>query len=213
MKVKGNLKAVVPNTSSHHSNGNVFAANQVPNATKQRQRINRTTCINRQQISVNNTSSPYGSNSSHIPSPGSCSTVPQTQPQQACSNLKPFQHITPKGRRIRVTEYSKKVDLSNCPQLTSAILLLSLIPASYFTDPMQRKIIEQCCISSGHPIRENYEFPQKLLDTLIFEAVQELDISKCRRLLIEHGVDYLNQFICSSVPQGGYRHAFGDGSA
>ncbi|XP_050875319.1 uncharacterized protein LOC127078952 [Lathyrus oleraceus] len=27
MKVKGNLKAVVPNTSSHHSNGNVFAAN------------------------------------------------------------------------------------------------------------------------------------------------------------------------------------------
>ncbi|KAI5426055.1 hypothetical protein KIW84_031761 [Lathyrus oleraceus] len=37
--------------------------------------------------------------------------------------------------RIRVTEYSKKVDLSNCPQLTSAMLLLSLIPASFFTNP------------------------------------------------------------------------------
>ncbi|CAL5208538.1 unnamed protein product [Lathyrus oleraceus] len=39
MKVKGNLKAVVPTTSSHHSNGNVFAANQVPNATKHRKNV------------------------------------------------------------------------------------------------------------------------------------------------------------------------------
>ncbi|KAI5445711.1 hypothetical protein KIW84_013801 [Lathyrus oleraceus] len=32
-----------------------------------------------------------------------------------------------------------------------------------------------------------------MLDTLIFEAVQELDISRCRRLLIEHAVDYFSQ--------------------
>ncbi|CAL5194201.1 unnamed protein product [Lathyrus oleraceus] len=116
------------------------------------------------------------------------------------SGYSDLQHL-----RIRVTEYSKKIDLSNCPQLTSAILLLSLIPASYFMDPMQRKIIEQFCISSGHPIRENYEFPQKLLDTLIFEAVQEVDISKCRRLLIEHAVDYFSQsFPSLKILKAGY---------
>jgi hypothetical protein len=87
----------------------------------------------------------------------------------------------------------QKIDLSNCPQITSAILLLSLIPASYLTDPMQRKIIEQFFINSGHPIKEKYEFPQKLLEPIIFEAVQEVDISKCRTLLIEHAVDCFSQ--------------------
>lgn len=44
----------------------------------------------RQQNSMNNASSPYGGNSSHIPSPGSCNTVPQTQP-----NSSPFHSPTP----------------------------------------------------------------------------------------------------------------------
>ncbi|XP_039683385.1 BTB/POZ domain-containing protein FBL11 isoform X3 [Medicago truncatula] len=104
------------------------------------------------------------------------------------SGYSDLQHL-----RIRVTEYSKKIDLSNCPQITSAILLLSLIPESYLTDPMQRKIIEQFFNNSGHPIQEKYEFPQKLLETFIFEAVQEVDISKCRRLLIEHAVNCFSQ--------------------
>ncbi|CAI8614818.1 unnamed protein product [Vicia faba] len=116
------------------------------------------------------------------------------------SGYSDLQHL-----RIRVTEYSKKIDLSNCPQLTSAILLLSLIPASYFTDSTQRKIIEQFFISSGHPIRESCEFPQKLLHTFIFEAVQEVDISKCRRLLIEHAVDYFSQsFPSLKILKAGY---------
>ncbi|XP_045795974.1 BTB/POZ domain-containing protein FBL11 isoform X1 [Trifolium pratense] len=104
------------------------------------------------------------------------------------SGYSDLQHL-----RIRITEYSKKIDLSNCPQITSAILLLSLIPASYLTDPMQRKIIEQFFINSGHPIEEKYEFPPKLLEPVIFEAVQEVDISKCRTLLIEHAVDCFSQ--------------------
>jgi len=87
----------------------------------------------------------------------------------------------------------QKIDLSSCPQITSAILLLSLIPASYLTDPIQRKIIKQFFINSGHPIQEKYELPQKLLETYIFEAVQEVDISKCRRLLIEHAVNCFSQ--------------------
>ncbi|KAI5397189.1 hypothetical protein KIW84_063129 [Lathyrus oleraceus] len=43
----------------------------------------------RQQNSVNNASSPYGGNSPHIPSPSSCSTVAQTQP-----NSSPFHSPT-----------------------------------------------------------------------------------------------------------------------
>ncbi|XP_073222114.1 BTB/POZ domain-containing protein FBL11 isoform X2 [Cicer arietinum] len=104
------------------------------------------------------------------------------------SGYSDLQHL-----RIRLTEHSKKMDLSNCPQITSAILLLSLTPASYPTDPVRKEIIEQFFISSGHPIRDKYELPQKLLETFIFEAVQEVDISKCRRLFIEHAVDCLSQ--------------------
>lgn len=83
----------------------------------------------------------------------------------------------------------QKVDLSNCPQITSAILLLSLIPSSYLTDPMQKKNIEEFFINSGHPIKEKCAFQHKLFETFIFEAVKEVDISKCRRLPIEHAVD------------------------
>ncbi|XP_061340254.1 BTB/POZ domain-containing protein FBL11 [Gastrolobium bilobum] len=98
--------------------------------------------------------------------------------------------------RIRLTEYLKKVNLSGCPQITSAILLLSVIPSSYLTDPMQKKIIKQFFINSGHPIRDECAFPQQLLKTFTFEAVQEVDISKCGRLCIEHAVDCF----CKSFP-------------
>ncbi|RDY08801.1 BTB/POZ domain-containing protein FBL11, partial [Mucuna pruriens] len=91
--------------------------------------------------------------------------------------------------RIRLTEYSKKVNLSGCPQITSTILLLSLIPQSYLTYPTQKKIIEQLFINCGHPIRDKRVFSQKLSETFTFEVVQEVDISKCRNLLIEHAVD------------------------
>ena len=90
----------------------------------------------------------------------------------------------------------QKVNLSDCPQITSAILLLSLVPSSYITDPAQKKIIEQSFINSTHPEKDRCAFPQRLLQTITFEAVQEVDISKCRRFLIEHAVEYF----CNSFP-------------
>ncbi|KAK7396655.1 hypothetical protein VNO78_17811 [Psophocarpus tetragonolobus] len=104
-------------------------------------------------------------------------------------SLDTFEYSDLHHLRIRLTEYSKKLNLSGCPQITSAILLLSLIPQSYLTDPMQKKIIKHFFINCGHPIRDNYAFPQNLSETFTFEAVQEVDISKCRNLLIEHAVD------------------------
>nr|KYP71091.1 LRR and BTB/POZ domain-containing protein FBL11 [Cajanus cajan] len=89
-----------------------------------------------------------------------------------------------------------RVNLSGCPQITSTILLLSLIPQSCLTDPMQKNIIKQLFINCGHPIRDKCVFTQNLSKTLTFEAVQEVDISKCRYLLIEHAVDCF----CKSFP-------------
>ncbi|KAK8473609.1 hypothetical protein PHAVU_001G188000 [Phaseolus vulgaris] len=92
--------------------------------------------------------------------------------------------------RIRLTEYSKKMDLSGCPQITSTILRLSLIPQSYLTVPMQKKIIENLFINCEHPVRDKWVFPQNLSEeTLSFEAVQEVDMSKCQKLCVEHAVD------------------------
>ncbi|XP_027350057.1 BTB/POZ domain-containing protein FBL11 isoform X2 [Abrus precatorius] len=110
--------------------------------------------------------------------------------------LDTFEHSDLQHLRIRLTEYSKKVNLSDCPQITSTLLLLSLIPPSYLIDPVQKKIIKQFFINCGHPARDKYAFPQKMLETLTFEAVQEVDISKCRNLLIKHAVDCF----CKSFP-------------
>ncbi|KAK7337205.1 hypothetical protein VNO77_17768 [Canavalia gladiata] len=111
-------------------------------------------------------------------------------------SLDTFEYSDLQNLRIRLTEYSKKVNLSDCPQITSAILLLSLIPQSYLMDPMQNKIIEQFFINCRRPIRDQCAFLQKLLENITFNAVQEVDISKCRNLRIQHAVDCF----CKSFP-------------
>ncbi|XP_052728814.1 BTB/POZ domain-containing protein FBL11 isoform X2 [Vigna angularis] len=105
-------------------------------------------------------------------------------------SLDTFKYSDSYQLRIRLTEYSKKVNLSGCPQITSTILRLSLIPQSYLTDPIQKKIIEKLFISCKHPVRDRWVFPQNLSEeTLTFEAVQEVDISKCQNLHVELAVD------------------------
>ncbi|KAE8735081.1 Transcriptional corepressor SEUSS [Hibiscus syriacus] len=54
--------------------------------------LHQNSMSSRQQNSMNNASSPYGGNSLQIPSPGSSTTIPQTQAQ---SNPSPFQSPTP----------------------------------------------------------------------------------------------------------------------
>ncbi|TXG58310.1 hypothetical protein EZV62_016139 [Acer yangbiense] len=85
-----------------------------------------------------------------------------------------------KHLRIRLTEYSERVNLSGCPQITSAILLLSLLHPSHSMDPASRKVIKQSlinleCLDKG---RISLSLPP----TLSFEAVQEVNISKCPRI-------------------------------
>ncbi|KAL5570633.1 hypothetical protein UlMin_027208 [Ulmus minor] len=84
--------------------------------------------------------------------------------------------------RIRLTKYSKKVDLSSCPQITSVMLLLSLLPSVYSTDPTLIK-----CITQFH-----YPISRGSLPILTFETVQEVNISKCPRLNLEAAIECLS---------------------
>ncbi|PON55995.1 hypothetical protein TorRG33x02_297610, partial [Trema orientale] len=93
------------------------------------------------------------------------------------------------GFRIRLTRYSKKMNLSSCPQITSAILLLSLLPSSNCTDSMLRRSIKQLLTKLESLDRDPYSISLELLPLLSFEAVQEVDISKCQRLHLRAAIE------------------------
>ena len=90
----------------------------------------------------------------------------------------------------------QKVDISGCPQITFEILLLSLIPCSYIVDSELRKSIEQSLINLKHLNQNQYAISAGLLPILNFEAVQEVDISKCSRLHLEAAIECF----CKSFP-------------
>lgn len=98
--------------------------------------------------------------------------------------------------RIRLTKYTKKVDISGCPQITVELLLLSVIPCSYIMDSKLRKSIEQSLINLKHLDRKQYAISPGLLPILTFEAVQDVDISKCSRLHFEAAIECF----CKSFP-------------
>lgn len=80
----------------------------------------------------------------------------------------------PADLRVRLTEYTKKLDLSGCTQLNEAILLLSVLPETYFTNPMWRKSLKS--------FLSNPEDDARNQEQSSFETVEEVDISKCQRL-------------------------------
>jgi hypothetical protein len=83
----------------------------------------------------------------------------------------------------------QKVNLSGCPQITLAIMLLSLLPSSHAVEPALRNIVKQISL-----ILESLEEGDKCLNLLCllpmssFEAVQEVDISKCPKLHLEAAI-------------------------
>ncbi|XP_034694533.1 BTB/POZ domain-containing protein FBL11 isoform X2 [Vitis riparia] len=90
----------------------------------------------------------------------------------------------------------QKVDNSGCPQITVELLLLSVIPCSYIMDSKLRKSIEQSLINLKHLDRKQYAISPGLLPILTFEAVQDVDISKCSRLHFEAAIECF----CKSFP-------------
>ncbi|WRX23265.1 BTB/Kelch-associated - like 1 [Theobroma cacao] len=91
--------------------------------------------------------------------------------------------------RIRLTEYSKRVDLSGCLQITTMILLLSLLPNTHSVGSALRKSIEESISNLEQADGSKYQIPQGLLPTLSFEAVQEVDISGCLKLHLEAAIE------------------------
>lgn len=76
----------------------------------------------------------------------------------------------------------QKVNLSGCPQMTSAILLLSVLDLSHCLDPTSRKIFE--CLD-----KDQSRIPLGFLPIFSFEAVQEVNICKCHALHLESAVE------------------------
>ncbi|CAH9099417.1 unnamed protein product [Cuscuta europaea] len=87
--------------------------------------------------------------------------------------------------RIRLTKYTKKVDLSGCPQISPAILLLSVLHPSNSMDPIVKEKIKQHFLTFKHHIGDNTEVSWQIFPILTFEGVQEVDISNCQMPLLK----------------------------
>ncbi|XP_058088680.1 LOW QUALITY PROTEIN: BTB/POZ domain-containing protein FBL11 [Magnolia sinica] len=87
--------------------------------------------------------------------------------------------------QIRLTEYTKRIDLSGCTQITMAFLLLSTLPSSRNTDTSLRKRMQQFFIETDCLNRNRFRITQESLATLSFEAICEVDISRCPRLHLD----------------------------
>ncbi|KAK6152320.1 hypothetical protein DH2020_014955 [Rehmannia glutinosa] len=83
---------------------------------------------------------------------------------------------------------AQKVDVSSCPQLTTGLFLLSMLP-SRGADLILRKIIKKSSINHGNSVGDGLQISQALGQMLTFETVQELDISNCPSLSLESAID------------------------
>ncbi|KAL9260819.1 BTB/POZ domain-containing protein [Drosera capensis] len=81
--------------------------------------------------------------------------------------------------RVRITKYSKKLDISSCPQITSGILFLSLLPSSHSLDPLLEEYARQALMDHQYLRSHLLKRPQSAFPTLSFDSVLEIDISKC----------------------------------
>ncbi|KAJ0726600.1 putative chromatin remodeling & transcription regulator BTB-POZ family [Helianthus annuus] len=87
--------------------------------------------------------------------------------------------------KIRLTEFTQRVDLAGCPQITPVVLLLSMLPSSFSLEPLTRNKIVQLLINH-ESLRGN---SCELWSRLTFEAMHEIDISNCPMLHLEDAVE------------------------
>lgn len=76
--------------------------------------------------------------------------------------------------RIRLTEFTKNLDLSGCPQISAANLSLSLHSCSWNSAPREGPMPKKLDLMNPSS--------QGLLQILSFKSVVELDLSKCSNL-------------------------------
>ncbi|KAL6514373.1 hypothetical protein OROHE_019115 [Orobanche hederae] len=93
--------------------------------------------------------------------------------------------------RFRLTKYTQKVDVSGCPQLTTGLFLISVLP-SRDTNLILRKIIKKSSINNANSVGDGLQIEQTLSLMLTFEAVQELDISNCPSFSLELAIIFVS---------------------
>ncbi|KAF0893759.1 hypothetical protein E2562_029655 [Oryza meyeriana var. granulata] len=91
--------------------------------------------------------------------------------------------------RIRITEYSKKIVLSGCPQITTEFLYISVLPTNL--DASFKKRMES---SYAHVDYRNiilYNELEKAVKTLSFGNLHTVDLSKCPNVHFSAAIDWL----------------------
>ncbi|XP_071704729.1 BTB/POZ domain-containing protein FBL11-like [Rutidosis leptorrhynchoides] len=96
--------------------------------------------------------------------------------------------------KIRLTEFSQKLDLSGCPQIKPTTLHLSALTYSPGIEPLLRKRIEQLVINHDHIAVKN---AWEMCQMSTFEAVNEIDISNCPMLHLEVAIEWFSKLFPS----------------
>ncbi|KAL6998096.1 hypothetical protein U1Q18_008223 [Sarracenia purpurea var. burkii] len=91
--------------------------------------------------------------------------------------------------KIRLTQYTKKVDLSGCPQINSIILLVSMLPCTFSTDLLLAKVAKKFSTGLGCLDGNQCQIAWSVLPTLSFETVEKVDISNCPKLYLQPAIE------------------------
>ncbi|KAG2603532.1 hypothetical protein PVAP13_5KG777000 [Panicum virgatum] len=93
------------------------------------------------------------------------------------------------GYCIRITEYSKNIVLSGCPQITTAFLYISVLP-TYLDVSFKRRIVSSYT-QVDHQSLILYDELEKSAKTLLFRNVHMVDLSKCPNVHFGAAIDWL----------------------
>ncbi|KAG2594433.1 hypothetical protein PVAP13_5NG645400 [Panicum virgatum] len=93
------------------------------------------------------------------------------------------------GYCIRITECSKNIVLSGCPQITTAFLYISVLP-TYLDVSFKRRIVSSYT-QVDHQSFILYDELEKSAKTLLFRNVHMVDLSKCPNVHFGAAIDWL----------------------
>ncbi|OEL14832.1 BTB/POZ domain-containing protein FBL11 [Dichanthelium oligosanthes] len=93
------------------------------------------------------------------------------------------------GYCIRITEYSKNIVLSGCPQITTAFLYISVLPIDL--DVSFKRRIVSSYTQVDHQSFILYDELEKAAKTLLFRNVHMVDLSKCPNVHFGAAIDWL----------------------
>ncbi|XP_010553377.1 PREDICTED: BTB/POZ domain-containing protein FBL11 isoform X2 [Tarenaya hassleriana] len=99
----------------------------------------------------------------------------------------------PADLRVRLSEYSERLDLSGCPHMNAAIMVLSVLPNSYYINTVWKKSLKTFLMNLEDGERNRFQSYQRSLPILSFERVQEVDISKCPSLDVKSVIECLSK--------------------